>query len=123
MSLSKNWLIQDRVIKVDIEGEVTSDDLLGFNDEMEAAVASGTAPVHVIADITGLDKVSVGPQAAIKGSQYMKQPNIGIIVLAGATGLVDALIPVVSAVIPMNLKRAANADAALELLQSEDSTI
>ena len=123
MTLDQQWLVEDRVIKVDVTGDVSGDDLIAFNEVMESAVASGTAPVHVVADATDLGDLNVGPQKVIEGNQYVRHENVGVIVLIGANAVINALIPAASAVLPIDLRHADSVDAALSILRAEDSTL
>ena len=71
------WLYSKRVMKLEIEGDISLEDLAGLDSEIRGHLDEGTAPVHLISEVYKLGHVPVNIMRIKNVVNYVKHPNLG----------------------------------------------
>jgi hypothetical protein len=77
MSAQVSWYIQNRVILIVMEADVTMDGIQEMNTDIVALLESGNPPVHVIFEAS---KMNVHPSKVVdlvNTLTFLKHPNLG----------------------------------------------
>jgi len=76
------WLVEKRVIRIQLAGEYETETVQRGLAEMKQFVDSGTAPVHVILDSTGVTKMPKSIRELINQMESLRyHPNGGWILI------------------------------------------
>ena len=77
MAGSVRWLVDKRVILIEVTSALTLEDFVEINEQMERNHQEGIAPIHEIVDSRGLITVNVNPLQIRSTLKYMSSPKWG----------------------------------------------
>lgn len=116
------WASPQRLCLVTIKGQIEVDELTLINQDLQAAILEGVAPLHFIIDITALDAIPMA--LAILQQKYpLRDSKVGWIVLIGGHPVFRFLIGVVTSTKGAKFHKASSLEAAYDFLKTVDETI
>lgn len=82
--LSIEWVLESRVIYLRLEGRITGDELIRYDDEMVSRLdhVGADLPVHFIEDVKGL--TNAPPLTAALKLKMLRDPRLGWSISIGA---------------------------------------
>jgi hypothetical protein len=123
MPYQLEWLQDKRIVREVLSGEFD----LAASTELAAATAKcleeGTAPIHLIIDVTDMVKSPTNLRSINSVTDYMKDPKLGWVVLIGANTMVKFISSVISHITKFKFTTVANLDEAVSFLQKQDATL
>ena len=83
MPFQVEWLIQDRIIHVKYQGDVSQPDITGITAEVERFIEAGTAPLYYIADLREIERVSGNPLKDRRNFTFVSHTKMGYVISCG----------------------------------------
>lgn len=119
------WLLEKRVLHVKMFGILADEDSAQIGVINSRHLEEGNAPVHILVDITGLEKFPTNLRQNSQYMDYLKSPALGWVIVVGLSNNVLAkfAVSVISQVIHFHLAQRDNMHDALSYLASHDSTL
>ncbi len=82
------WQTPQKVILVQLSGQVTLESSAAFDADLKPYLDEGTAPTHVIIDFSAAEMTALNPQKVKEGQTFMQHPNLGWGIIVGANALI-----------------------------------
>ena len=123
MAYELSWVIPSRVLLVEIENVLPTDETIRLIDECHACVSSGQAPVHILIDATKIVNAPINLQELTQLSKSMQNQDIGWWVLINPAKMIWFTASVVSKLLQKKLKSAHSIQEALRILERVDLTL
>ena len=81
MAAKASWFMEDHVILIELRDTVTLDEMRRLNDEMMKLLENITQPIHIIRDLTGVEKVPADHWSGMPDvMRFLKNPKVGYLV-------------------------------------------
>ncbi|MBA3869957.1 MAG: hypothetical protein H0X30_12490 [Anaerolineae bacterium] len=123
MSYELSWIIPSRVLLIELEGTVPTDEMIRLNSESLAHVDAGQAPVHILIDATNLNNTPVNLHELSELSKTMHHEGIGWLILINPAKMVSFATSILSKLLQKKMKSADSIQEALMLLERVDQTL
>lgn len=124
MKTNVTWYLEDRIILAHVVGDNTLEDFRGINTAIIQHLDQGTAPVHLLIDVTELGNI---PSNIIKVKQaftYLDHPSIGWSFFIGEMNAIKKLVvSLTTQMSGLDVKTVDTFEEALLVLRRVDSTI
>jgi hypothetical protein len=89
------YSIDNRVIYVRFDGDLTTDDALASNVATIELIRGGIAPVHYIVDTRHLKNVRVNLKQMTEVATFLREPNLGWVIVIGGSPIARFLSSVI----------------------------
>ena len=123
MAYTFSWVVPQRILLIELEGEVKVEEMSPLVDETHAHVNSGQAPVHILIDANKLMNKPVNFQQITQLSKSMSNPATGWWIIMNPGKMVWFTASVLSKLLGVKLKSAESTQEALSILQRVDLTL
>jgi hypothetical protein len=123
MPFHTKWIEDKRVIHTSLTGTLTSQEAQEMSDAHAKFLNEGTAPVHLIVDVTNLDGVPNNLRQNASMGGYLRHPSLGWTVLIGGNVLVNFMVSVIGQVFKFRYSKRETLEQALAYLASQDNTL
>ena len=123
MAYTFSWVVPQRILLIELEGEVKVEEMSPLVDETHAHVNSGQAPVHILIDANKLMNRPVNFQQITQLSKSMSNPATGWWIIMNPGKMVWFTASVLSKLLGVKLKSAESTQEALSILQRVDLTL
>ena len=123
MAYTFSWVVPQRILLIELEGEVKVEEMSPLVDETHAHVNSGQAPVHILIDANMLMNKPVNFQQITQLSKSMSNPATGWWIIMNPGKMVWFTASVLSKLLGVKLKSAESTEEALTILQRVDLTL
>lgn len=124
MSVSITWKIERRIIYVDFSGGVTVEEIEHASRAVVQYIRAGQAPVHVIADMIGVERYPREFGRLVGAIPNLAENNLGKTILIGNNDrLVQLMVTVIRHAVQIDLRMFENMDRTLTFLQETDPTL
>jgi hypothetical protein len=118
-----HWLIPNRLMIVQISGDIAIEDIAEINAEIVALLDAGRAPIHIITDLKHLGKFPFDLIGVRRAATYLQHPKLGLIVAYGVARLASSFAQMLTQIAGVQLQFAHDRSEALQLLMAEDAEI
>lgn len=123
MPYTINWHQEKRVIYGKLYGVVTLEDLSQWTPEIQRYIQEGEAPVHLLADVSEIQKFPMNI-SALKGVLYREiEPKTGWVVTAGGPSVLMTFCYILARLFGVNLRVADTLDEAINVLGELDPSL
>jgi len=123
MAYELSWVTPSRVLRIELENEVTIEEMTHLVANTHTYVNAGQAPVHILIDATRLLNKPVNFQEFTKMSKTMSNPSTGWWVLMNPGKMVWFAASILSKLLQIKLKSAQSTEEALTILSRVDLTL
>jgi hypothetical protein len=124
MSVSVTWKIERRLIYVDFSGSVTIEEIEKASHTVVQYIRSGQAPVHVVADMTGVDHYPREFGRLAGAIPHLAETNLGKTILIGTnSGLIQMMVSVIRHAVQIDLRMFNSLEKTLAFLHETDPTL
>ena len=123
MAYTFSWVVPQRILLIELEGEVKVEEMSPLVDETHAHVNSGQAPVHILIDANKLMNRPVNFQQITQLSKSMSNPATGWWIIMNPGKMVWFTASVLSKLLGVKLKSAESTEEAIIILQRVDLTL
>ena len=123
MPYNLSWLNEKRVVLETLSGVIDMDEATKAANTTAEFIQQGQAPVHLIVDVSGMEKFPTNVRSVRSISGYLNDPNLGWMVIVGANHLVNFISTIVSQVVNFQLSRAETVEKAVAFLEKQDATL
>src|SRR5215207_7753219 len=123
MPFTTDWLQQNRIIRTQLVGKLTEQEAKDMSEAHAKFLDAGTAPVHLIVDVTKLDAIPINLRQNTSMGEYLRHPSLGWTVLVGGSTLVNFMVSVLGQVFHMKQARRETVEEALTFLAMQDETV
>src|ERR1044071_673666 len=113
MAYRTSWLEDKRIIYTELIGTLTSQEAQEMSDTHAKFLSEGTAPVHLIVDVTSLDGVPNNLRQNASMGGYLRHPSLGWTVLIGGSVLVNFMVSVIGQVFKFHYSKRENLEDAM----------
>lgn len=117
------WLIQGRIIAVQVNGNITLQDVADIDQKTIALLDSAQTTVHIIADLEALGKFPFDVIGMRRTATYLQHPQLGLIVAYGTSYIASTFAQLLTQLAGVRLHFARNRDEALKRLMAEDAAL
>jgi hypothetical protein len=91
MAVEISWHIEKRMILVDVDGNLSIEELEQMSKDIETLLDEGEAPVHIIFDLSHASPRPVKASEISKASQFLKHPKLGLHSMISSNRLINFL--------------------------------
>lgn len=123
MPYTLDWLQEGKVIISRAYGTLTLAELRASMPKHVAMLDSGSAPVHIITDITNLKLSPANPIEVRDTVSYLNHASMGWHAFYGSVSLASSLINVYSQVMRVRVKVFNTYEQAVKFLEEHDATV
>jgi hypothetical protein len=123
MAFETTWADEKRIIYTKLSGTLTSQEAQDMSDTHAKYLSEGTAPVHLIVDVTGLSGVPTNLRQNTSMGGYLRHPALGWTVLIGGNVLVNFMVSVIGQVFKFRYSKRESFEDAIAYLISQDQTL
>jgi len=125
MDYRLEWHVPNRVLLLTVSGDVSLDDLVGFNSAVIDCLEHGTAPIHVVSIGDNIRRVPTNLMLIKESVTYLQHPKMGwtIIVQEKANPVTGFMVSVAAQATGMKLHQVKNLADGLETLRRLDQSI
>ncbi len=123
MAFELSWVIPSRVLLIEVEGVIPTDELLRLVAEVHTHVDAGQAPVHMLIDATNLINRPINLQELSQLSKSMNHESIGWSVMVKPAKMIWFATSILSKLMQKKMKSAESIEDALIILQRVDFTL
>lgn len=116
------WLISERVLYFNLEGDVDRACFSAVNAAVAAFVLEGQAPIHLVADIQDLRSLSMNVQWISK-TTAIRSERVGYIMVVGAKGFFNFTTKAVRLLTKTKIHMVATIEDALAELWDLDASL
>jgi len=121
MGYQVSWIVEQRLLRVEMEGTIDMDQLSTMQKEMFRYLDEGQAPVHVLADITNVTSYpSVFNLAKAASVRYEKA---GWALIVGSNATVQFVASTLMNLLGVRFRLVSTVDEAQAFLRKQDETI
>jgi hypothetical protein len=125
MAISTSWFMSGRVILVQIDGDITTQDIVDSNTAITNFIRAGEAPVYLIVDTERMGHFPTNINQFKQMISYLSEPNLRSIVVIGhaVNVLARFMASVLLQLARVELKVVNNIDEAIEFLNRLDQKL
>ncbi len=123
MAFRTTWIEDKRIIYTELLGTLTSQEAQEMSDTHAKFLNEGTAPVHLIVDVTRLGAVPTSLRQNTSMGGYLRHPSLGWTVLIGGSVLVNFMVSVIGQVFKFHYSKRENLENAMTYLISQDASL
>ena len=124
MSHTVEWLLSERVILVNLEGDLTIDDLEDFSNDIVSLLEEGQSPVHIMISDANVGKIPVQLNQVQKKLGFIRHPALGWLVAVGEVNpLINYIVPTIMKIAGVSYARRHSQEDALRLIYHHDPTV
>jgi hypothetical protein len=118
-----SWAQEKRIILVNLIGSLDLEAGFQASNETNDFINQGTAPVHLIVDMSELKSFPTNITKVNQMNQYLKNPARGWVVVIGGNTLSNFLVNVLSQVVKFPVTQRPALNDALDFLRKNDATL
>lgn len=123
MPFTTDWLQENRIIRTQLTGKLTEQEAKEMSDAHARFLDAGTAPIHLVVDVTKLDAIPINLRQNTSMGEYLRHPSLGWTVLVGGSTLVNFMVSVLGQVFHMKQARRETLTDAVAFLTAQDETV
>ncbi|MEP7293153.1 MAG: hypothetical protein ABI835_15325 [Chloroflexota bacterium] len=123
MPFTSAWIEPNRIIRTELSGKLSDQEAKEMSDAHATFLDAGTAPIHLIVDVTRLDAIPINLRQNTSMGEYLRHPSLGWTVLVGGSTLVNFMVSVLGQVFHMKQARRDSTPDALAFLAAQDETL
>jgi SpoIIAA-like len=123
MPFKTSWADDKRIIYTKLTGTLTAQEAQEMSDTHAKFLSEGTAPVHLVVDVTGLSGVPTNLRQNTSMGGYLRHSALGWTVLIGGNVLVNFMVSVIGQVFKFRYSKRETLDEALAYLIAQDQTL
>jgi hypothetical protein len=106
MSHTVKWFQPERIIYMQVEGNITLEETKSVSNDITALLDVGVAPVHLIVDDHAVEKMPSQLRELNKNFEFMRHPAMGTIMSVGkADPILNFVIPMITKIIRVHFVR------------------
>lgn len=117
------WHIDKRVVYERLYGKLTGPELQKASDETSRFLHEGISPVHLIIDMSDVEQLPITVRQATGMTRYLRDPNLGWLVVIGGGTIINFMVAVTSQVINYSFARRESIPDAMDFLAKQDKTL
>jgi hypothetical protein len=118
-----SWHEEKRIIHQRLIGDFDMTDATQAAKATEEYLKQGIGPVHLVIDVSGMKSFPTNMTKIHSISTYLKDPNLGWVVLIGGNSLTNFVTQVISQVIKFRIAQRPNLEQAVAFLGTYDPTL
>lgn len=119
-----SWLIEKRVLHLQIEGDYALETVQSLVADVKPMVDAGTAPVHVVWDMTGITKMPKNLREAVDEMSVLRyHPNGGWITMITNSVMLRFAGQIATVFLGANYRAVSSLEEAIETLSRVDQTV
>ncbi len=118
-----DWLIKDRLILLQISGDISFEDIEGINAKLTELIRAGEPPVHMLADLKELGRFPFDLVGMRRAAGYLEEPNLGLIMAYGASSLASSFAQLMTSLAGVRMRFVRSYTQAIQMLAAEDARI
>lgn len=123
MAFQIMWVVPQRLIRLELTGDITIEESAEFDQMLIEHLDSGIAPVHVILDFSSVASIPLNPKAIISAQQFMKHPNLGWGMIVGMSRIIRFLSAIIFQAVKVNFLLFESYEEAQAFLCKNDASI
>jgi len=125
MSIAVFWQVENRVIYVEVQGDVPIEDVWTSTEEITKLLDSGQRPVHLLADMRQMGKIPTQVnQMRLANQAVMQHPALGQVFGIGSMNpIVQLLAAVITQVARVEYRSVSSPEEAMRILERTDLTL
>ncbi len=77
MPFTTQWLQENRIIRTQLLGKLSEQEAKEMSAAHAQLLDAGTAPVHLVVDVTGLDSIPINLRQNTAMGEYLRHPSLG----------------------------------------------
>lgn len=119
-----SWLVEKRVLHLQIEGDYALETVQSLVADVKPMVDAGTAPVHVVWDMTGITKMPKNLRETIDEMSALRyHPNGGWITMITNNVMLRFAGQIATVFLGANYRAVSSFEEAIETLSRVDQTV
>lgn len=118
-----SWMVQQRLMHIELFGNMTLDELRAVAQESIAYTQAGIAPVHAVIDQSRVERVPISLSTLVNSMTIGVQPNSGVSVLVGGSRFTRYITQMLYQLVRLDMRQAEDIDQAIAVLQRLDETL
>lgn len=118
-----DWLIKDRLILLQVSGDITFEDIESINAKLTELIHTGEPPVHMLADLKELGRFPFDLVGMRRAATYLEDPNLGLIMAYGTSSLASSFAQLLTSIAGVRMRFVRNYAQAIQVLAAEDARI
>lgn len=118
-----DWLIKDRLILLQVSGDITFEDIESINAKLTELIHTGEPPVHMLADLKELGRFPFDLVGMRRATTYLEDPNLGLIMAYGTSSLASSFAQLLTSIAGVRMRFVRNYAQAIQVLAAEDARI
>jgi hypothetical protein len=118
-----SWAQDKRIILLNLIGSLDLEDGFKASNDTNDYINQGTAPVHLVVDMSELKSFPTNITKVNQMNQYLKNPARGWVVVIGGNSLSNFLVNVLSQVVKFPVTQRPALNDALDFLRKNDATL
>ena len=124
MAYKVEWFVEKRIISGQFSDVISLSEARESSEQIALLVSSGTAPVHLIADLRDMLHSPTGVHSTREfTASYFNHPNMGWVVVIGGNVIAQFMITVLNRITSMKIQKANTYEDALTVLKGLDSSL
>lgn len=124
MSVSITWRIERRIIYIDFGGSVSIEQIEQASQTVTQYIRAGQAPVHVIADMLGVESYPREFGRLAGAIPHLAETNLGKTILIGTNDrLLQLMVSVIRHAVQIDLRMFDSLEKTLAFLRETDPTL
>jgi hypothetical protein len=123
MPYELSWHQDKRIIYERLHGTFDLEEVMAASQSTEKHLNEGTAPVHLVVDMSGLKSFPTNITKLNGMISYLKHPSLGWVIVTGGNTLSSFLVNVLSQVIKFRVAQRPTLELAAEFLRTQDQTL
>ena len=123
MGYDVSWHVENRILLLKLKGELTSEESLEISDINVQHFDAGVAPVHLIIDISELQKFPTNIRQTSALARYLRHKKLGWVVVVGTNTLINFMSSLLSQLTGFDYTKRDSIDDAVKFLQRQDETL
>ncbi len=123
MPYSMDWIVDKRVIRIVIAGELDSETIHTMVEDSRRMTNEGISPIHAIADATRAESIPKYINQIIKEFKGVKPESSGFTIIIANNSVTRFFAQMLLTVLRLEVRFAANIEEAIDILRCVDMTI
>jgi hypothetical protein len=123
MGYQVQWYLEQRVVLVTLSGHLSMDEILQMHATTGHMVETGSAPVHILVDVTTLQSHPTNIREIAQASGYLSHANMGWAILINPSRITQFVVTLVGGVTKVKNKSVHSIEEALKVLHHVDITL
>lgn len=125
MNVRLEWLIENRVMLLTLQGDICEDDFVGMGDQLAAMMDAGDAPIHLIADSSRQSKPLLDIHATRSIFSVLRSDKFGWAIHIGGTNnrAVGMISSVISQMLGIRYRPFDTIEDAIAFIEDQDPSL